>query len=183
MPLHIVTLGSSSNKLRKKYFTFMMLSYFPILITYFGGLLPVGFWPRADHCLLPQPTTAPSSAARPAPCAPCAVSARVAAPSACGAATWSSAWTPTPTWPPSPTGSAWSGTPWAAVHVSPCFCFQMGGRGVVLANRVQQAVLVGYPVPLCSWRPSKTALRAWSVQLSLRDSFVPCKELKRIGIW
>lgn len=74
-----------------------------------------GSWARPS---LPQPTTAPSSAARPAPCGRSAGSAPAAAPSACGAATWSSAWTPTPTWPPSPTGSAWSGTPWAVVRVS-----------------------------------------------------------------
>lgn len=67
--------------------------------------------------VVPQPTTAPSSAGRRAPWEPPAASAPAAAPSACGAATWSSASTPTPTWPPSPSDSAWSGTPWTPVHV------------------------------------------------------------------
>lgn len=75
-------------------------------------------WMNVD--CVPQPITALSSAGRRAPWEAPAASAPAAAPSVCGAATWSSASTPTPTSPPSPSDSAWSGTPWTHVHVRLC---------------------------------------------------------------
>ena len=95
-----------------------------------------------------QRTTAASSAGCRVPWGRRAGSAPVAARSACGAATWSSVWTPMPTWPLSPTASVWSGIPWAAAPVSETW-----------------ALGTNY-CPVCGWQllPGGGAFGLWTIQ-------------------